>query len=274
VKKIKVTKRVRAKIPWYERPPLLFGALAILLGLGGLLMARVNWGGGGKQSVLGDNRADSTLVPGGQAVDWHAQAPGVLELGDALPNPNAGEALPPVRVETLIEAPEARQLLRETRGLQPAKDGGAALYGCAPAVVLAAQQETGSVQQPDWAAKTLKAECESCCDFEIHRDSAGQLYLLGFVSLEVGEAIAEAGPRMDFPAPRPTPQKKWWEIWKKKAAEEKIIARGSLIDIYPDLQPDQVCVVVLPLERVEIMSINRAREGVARPVEYLQVRLK
>ena len=279
MKKIKVTKRVRAKTPWYERPPILFAVLAVLLAGAGLLMAYLSRGTGSSSRILGGrSQVDSTQVaqqaPAAGSDDWREQARHVLATTDALPAASPGAVLPPMRAETFADAGHVRTLLRQARDLHPAQEGGAGAYGCVPAVVLAAAQQTGRLTDPAWAETSMGPECKSCCDFELQRDQDGQLYLLGFVDLETAEALGALGPALDLSAVPPAETRRWWQIWKKKPPERIVLRRGSRILLYPDLVPEGVCAVALPLRRLDIGGVQRIREGVGRPVEYLEAHLK
>ena len=280
MKKIKVTKRVHDKVPWYERPVLLFSAIAILLAGAGLLMAHLNRNvGSNSDPVLGtSNQADSTQVPQAGEVSgpggWHLAAPHVLDAGGAIPQAASGEVLPPIYAETLVEAAHVRENLRRARDLQPWSSGAEAAYGCLPADSLVAAATGEALGSEIGGELTPGSECRSCCDFEIQRDGEGKLYLMAFVGLETAEAFGKAGPRMDL-APEPEgPEPPRWQFWKKRAAPEEFELRhGSRIVLYPDLSPEGTCAVVLPLDRLQFSAGRRVREGLGRPVEVLEASL-
>ena len=120
MKKIKVTRTVHKKVPWYEKPSLLFAVIGGCLLVMGILLARVTGRAG-----------ENTLRSGIVIAEAAAPAPGmghVVDLGAALPATEPGGLLPPIRVRTRSDAQQARALLRTARkGSEP--DAGSGEHG-------------------------------------------------------------------------------------------------------------------------------------------------
>ncbi|MFH1144751.1 MAG: hypothetical protein V1774_09435 [Candidatus Eisenbacteria bacterium] len=280
MKKIKVTKRVHAKVPWYEQPAILFSVIAVLLVGAGLLMAHLYRGTTEPDVILGGReRVDSTLVsntgPGAAGTAIAEPAPHVLMLGDPFLEPAPGAVLPPLRAETLIEAAHVRERLRQARQLERHPESESELepgeYGCVSGDALLARLRGESAG----GRLELDSQCLSCCDFEVHCDRQGNTYLLAFIDLMTAEALAELGPGLDLaPAPQ-TPKSSFWQFWKKdRAPEGHALYHGSEILFYPDLNPEATSAVLLPFERIQATDLRRIRAGSGRPVEVLQARLR
>ncbi|MCK4305795.1 MAG: hypothetical protein KAY24_16275, partial [Candidatus Eisenbacteria sp.] len=120
MKKIKVTRRVITKPPWYERPPLLFGAIAGLLIISGFVMAQLNSRSAQQPTVLGTGGDDDSLSAPAESLETVGHLPGHVLASDApWPPAVSGECLPPVEVETLKGAVALRARLRHARALEP-----------------------------------------------------------------------------------------------------------------------------------------------------------
>ena len=93
MKKIKVTRTVHRKVPWYEKPKILFLAIAGALMVAGVLMAQIT-GMLREKSYQGqEGSADSTLVTPqsieAEEIDVYALLP---VPGDLLPAGRPGAA--------------------------------------------------------------------------------------------------------------------------------------------------------------------------------------
>jgi len=291
LKKIKVTKRVRAKVPWYERPPLLFGAIAVLLAGAGLLMAHLNRGSNSPEVLGTGERTDGTSAPaqGEPATDWHAEAPDVLAAGAELPPASPGKLLPPVRIETLGEAARVRERFRKARELERLAfdgdpSGGAPggrwletdqpVWTCVPADSLLSAFSPSASEAAARAALVPSAECRPCCDFEVHRDRDGGLYLLAFVDLETAEALGGLAPDLALPPAPPAEESAGWQFWKRRQNSDRGVWQGGRILLHPDLDPEAVCAVVLPAERLAVTGFESARAGISPATRILEARLR
>ncbi len=258
MKKVKVTKKTRVKTPWYERPPLLFGAIALVLLLGGILMAQLQ-SRSGDQTPLGavpDSLAEDASAAaggpgtsgGGDAKDQRAEF--LLDLDDPLPDPATGGMLPPLVAVTLPDAATAREKLREARDLAPVEQTGsldAGHYGFA---------DLGAWPQEEAATPVAWPELEAAPEpgyegIELHRDAEGAFYVMGFVSEELAGALGEQAPSLDL-APMPEEARiPKWQFWRKAPEPERLVLyQGSTIRVYPDIQPEATCAIALPAERI------------------------
>ncbi|MCK4413762.1 MAG: hypothetical protein KAY32_09475 [Candidatus Eisenbacteria sp.] len=276
MKKIKVTKRVRVKVPWYERPPLLIGAIAIVLAVAGLLMAHLNRGTGSPGVLGSSGGSDTTQAHPAQAVAVEQDTvlgAHVLSLGEPFEAPDPGDLLPPIAAETLGDAADVRALLREVRhvSLGEVGPGGA---GFLEAGELVAASAAGRLIPEAWGDLPLGVEHRPWTDYELHRGEGGQIYLLAFVSVEVAEALGLLAPGLDLPPPEPQPEIPWWQFWKKAPEpEELVLYQGSEILLYPDLNPVATCAVALPVEHVALDGVRRVRAGLSHPVDAIEATL-
>jgi len=187
VAKPRVTRRVHVKKPWYERPSLLFAALIVALGIGGILVARLMSGGRGIQTLGGPSapsattEAPATPAPESPAPAETEDLTGILGVGDPVPPAEPGTVLPPIRVETVAEAAAARRALRQ------------ALAGSTSAFVEGARLVEASAggATPTWDALPRRSQQRAFCDFEVSRAADGSTSLIGFVSVEAARALAD-----------------------------------------------------------------------------------
>jgi hypothetical protein len=270
VAKPRVTRRTHIKKPWYERPALLFIALIIALGVGGVVVSRFL--GASRQAAMGPRGPEATPEsPAGATESPPATAPeaedltGLLGAGDPLPSPRPGTVLPPIHTVTITEASRARQALRVARTgvakATPAFVEGTRLVDAAAGGVPAA-----------WDALPLRNDQRAFCDFEVCRAPDGSGYLVGFVSVAVARALAALGPTLAYsPAGQEPPH---WQVWKKHGKGDRIVLRaGSEIILFPDLGAEATCIVELPLERFRPLRIRRIETGWTQPAEVLEVAL-
>ena len=274
--RIRVTRRTHIKKPWYERPALLFIALAVALGLGGILMAHLF--NTRRTAVLGGSGgghvgADSAGVPTTTAAapTEPLELPGVLAPGDAFPAASAGMVLPPMRVGMLGEDAAARAALRAARHLGPVGSG-EGVFAFAEGAKLVDAGVTGAAIA--WDALPLRAEQRGFCDFEVHRGADGSVYLVGFVAGNVAQAIARLGPGLVLPATGGEASPKW-QVWKRRGgSQEAVLHQGAEIVLFPDLGPEATCIVALPLERLRPLRVRRVDIGLPKPAEAIEVALR
>ena len=283
VKKLKVTKRVEVKPPWYERPPLLFGAIAIVLLASGILMANVT-SRTTKQSTQALGQGTDTGTPTattgapGTAPAGSAATGLVLDPDAPLPPLAAGECGPPLAAETRQAAAVARTRMREARSLRALTvEGGreGAVFAHVAVENLVAQaNQAGSTEQL-WDRLELHPGFDPLADIELQRDGEGRLYVAGFVSRQVGEALGVLGPGLPL-TPAPSVQKPpAWQFWKKSAPAGAFeLHQGSVVAVYPDLNPEAACFVVLPLERARPTTMRTVRAALERPQHVLEVTLQ
>ena len=272
VAKPRVTRRTHVKKPWYERPWLLFIALIIALGIGGILISRLMSGGQGVSTLGGPATTDATTetpvtpVPAAPAPTPGDDLTGILSVGDPLPAAEPGMVLPPIRVETTAEAAGARRALRLARAGTP---------GAAPAFVEGASlvQASAGGAAPSWDALSLRDEQRAFCDFEVSRAADGSAHLISFVSIEVARALAALGPAFTYPAAGQEPP--GWQVWKKRGDGDRLVLRaGSEVTLFPDLSPEATCLVAIPLQHLQPLRIRRVQTGRTQPAEVLEVTLR
>jgi hypothetical protein len=263
--KIKVTRRTHIRKPWYERPAVLFAALAVALILGGLLLARLF---SARQPEAFAPTLGGTPTPAAQETAPSPATPpsdelgGVLPAGSPLPASTPGAVLPPVRVLTHAEAAAARRALRQASSASP--ESGARFVEGAKLAGLASLT---------WDALPLREEGRAFCDFEVLREAGGSGTLVGFVTLDEGKALADLGPSFALPAEGDEPP--GWQIWRRRDTSGRVrLHAGSRITFYPDLDPVATCIVALPLERLRPLRMRRADVGLAQPVEALEIELR
>lgn len=269
VAKPRVTRRIHVKKPWYERPGLLFGALVVALGIGGILIARLMSGGGGVTTLGGPPAPDdataqapATPAPAPTAIVVEEDLTGILGAGEPLPAAEPGRVLPPIRIETTAEAAEARRALRQARAIEvPVFVEGAKLVEAAAG---------GPGPSPD--ALPLRAEQRAFCDFEVMRESDGTACLVGFVSVDVARALAALGPSLTYPAAGQEPP--GWQVWKKRGGDRLVLRAGSEVTLFPDLGPAATCIVALPLRHLQPLRVQRVQTGLAQPAEVLEAALR
>lgn len=286
MKKVKVTKKTRAKTPWYERPPLLFGAIAIVLLLGGILMAQLQ-SRNANQTALGtvpDSLASPAGAPqsagpagssGEDRGDGSAdRAQYLLDPADPLPEPVTGQMLPPLRAETLPDAVAAREKLREARGLTVVDQAGPldpGHFGYADLGAWPADEAAASVAWGEFAA----APEPGYEGIELHRDLQGGFYVMGFVGEEVAGALGEQAPSLEL-APMPEEARiPKWQFWRKAPKPERLVLyQGSDVTVYPDVQPEATCAVALPAEHIAVArAVERSIPG-AHPIKVLEIALQ
>jgi hypothetical protein len=281
VRKLKVTKRVAAKVPWYEKPVLLFGAIAVILLGAGILMANVTSRSARAPAALGPGAGGGTASPATTPSGPQAEVvpPGtLLNPTAALPPIASCQCAPPLAAETRQDAVAARTRLREARGLAPRapEDGpGVAVFSnVAVDELVAHASQTGSPAQL-WDRLTFKSEADPYTDIELQRDAEGCVYVAGFVSRDIAEALGALGPDLVL-GPAPLVEKPpIWQFWKKPPKPEKIVLyQGSVVAIYPDLSPEAECYVVLPLTRARPSGVRTPRAALERPLHVLEVTLQ
>jgi len=281
VKKLKVTKRVEVKPPWYERPPLLFGAIAIVLLASGILMANVTSRTTKRSTqALGqgtDTPTATTQTPGaapaGSAATGH-----VLDPAAPLPPLAAGECGPPLAAETRQAAVVVRTRLREARALgaltvEGGREGAIFAHVAVENLVAQATQARDAAQL--WDRLELHPGFDPLTDIELQRDGEGRLYVAGFVSRQVGDALGALGPGLPLTPAPPVRKPPAWQFWKKPAPAGAFeLHQGSVVTVYPDLNPEAACFVVLPLERARPTTMRTVRAALERPQHVLEVTLQ
>lgn len=266
MKKIKVTRTVHKKVPWYEKPTLLFvvigGALLVL----GILLARVT-------GMAGKNTMRSEVVIAEAAAPAPSTAH-VVELGAPLPATAPGGLLPPIRVSTRPDAQQARALVRAARlGGGPDADPGE--HGYVDGRRLAELAKQGTLSAQVWAQLPLTETQREWCDFEVLRNAAGEGALLAFVAPDVAEALGTLGADFALGPRDPVANPPWWQIWKKRTKAAGLVLRqGSRIELYPDIDPNADCLVALPVARLVPREARSVNTGLASPVDVLEVELR
>jgi hypothetical protein len=269
VAKPRVTRRTHVKKPWYERPWLLFIALILALGIGGVLISRLMSGGRGVATLGGPPATDATTAapatpaPAPPAATVTEDLTGVLLAGDPLPAVPPGMVFPPIQVETTAEAAEARRALRQAGS------------GAVPAFVEGAKLVEASAggAAPTWDALPRRDEPRAFCDFEVSRSADGSASVIGFVSVEVARALAALGPSFTYPPAGQEPPA--WQVWKRRGDGERLVLRaGSPVTLCPDLSPEATCIVELPLRHLQPRSIRRVQTGRAQPAEVIEATLR
>jgi hypothetical protein len=282
VRKLKVTKRVADKVPWYERPVLLFSAIGVLLLGAGILMANVTSRNARVPQALGPSSGGATsATPAPGQVDGQAGVVAsriLLPPTAALPPLTSGQCAPPLAAETRQEAVTARTRLREARGLAqltPQAVPGTAAFGDAAVDELVTQAAQAGSPAQIWERLTFKADADRFTDIEVQRDAEGCVYVAGFVARDVGEALGALGPDLEL-GPAPVVAKPpAWQFWRKSPKPEKLeLYQGSVVAIYPDLSPEAECFVVLPLTRARPSGVRTARAALERPLHVLEVTLQ
>lgn len=267
MKKIKVTRATR-KVPWYEKPYLLFPAIGLaLVGLG-LLMAHLS-------GLAREKTLEAETVHALPAAQQAAQAtPHVLEPGSPLPPAGPGELLPPLKAGTRAEAEAAREACRRARGIERAGQGPGG-YGFVDAQrIAAAAAGLGAEPARVWSGLPLSPQQRTWCDYELQQSAGGETILVAFVPVELAEALGALAPALELPEPDPDAAP-GWQFWRKKdEGEAARLHRGSRIELYPDVNPGAECLVALPAERIVPRGARSAHTGLSTPVEVLEVELR
>jgi hypothetical protein len=266
LKKIKVTRTVHKKVPWYEKPTLLFVVIASALLVLGILLARVT-GKAGEKNL----RSEIVLA---EAAAPAAGTDHVVDLGTPLPTTAPDGLLPPIRVRTRSDAQQARALVRAARqGSEP--DASPGEHGYIDGRRLAELAKQGTLSPQAWAALPLTGTQREWCDFEVLRGATGEGVLLAFVAPDVAEALGTLGADFALPPRDPIANPPWWKIWKKRPKAVGIVLRqGSRIDLYPDVDPNADCLVALPVARLAPRAARSVNTGLASPVDVLEVELR
>jgi len=274
LKKVKVTKRAVKKAPWYERPPILFGVIAAVLLVGGILMAQLQSRQAG-QTALG-SAADSTAAAADSIKAMstrEAMFASLARANDPISPPGAGVCITPIFAETRPEASAARTRLRAARALTPVETTGSlppGQFGFAQIGDL----QSGPEAPISWTEVGVSPE-GSNRTLEVHHDGDGHVYLMGFVSVDVGAALAARGNALTLPAPPEGANIPKWQFWRKRPEEETLtLYTGSEITIYPDVLPEATCAVAVPSERISISRPQEIQIPGDRPVHALQVTLQ
>lgn len=274
LKKVKVTKRAAKKAPWYERPPILFGVIAGVLLVGGILMAQLQSHNAG-QTALG-SAADSTAAAADSAArvsQADSMLASLVRASERIPPTGAGECITPVFAETRPEASEARTKLREARALTPVETAGSLPPGSFGFAEIGDLQ-SGPEMPLSWAGAEVSPQSSSHV-LEIHHDGDGHIYLMGFVSVEVAAALSERGGALTLPAPPDGTDIPKWQFWRKRPQQERLtLYSGSEITVYPDVLPEATCAVALPSEHVAASVPREIQIPGERPVQVLQVTLQ
>jgi len=267
LKKIKVTRTAKAKLPWYERPVLLFTAIGAALLVLGVVMAWLS--GMAREKALQADQVSATAPAAAEA----ALDPGsVLEAGAPLPRPPEGGLVPPIRVRLRAEGEQARASLRAAL----ASDGDVSAIPALGYVDTRSLSRLGAqTAGADWEALPLSEQQRTWCDFELARGPGGGVYLLGFVALDVAGALGELAPDFAWPPPDTSASAPKWQFWKKKEAETRLrLRQGSRIELYPDLNPGAEFLVAIPAARLAPLGARSAHTGLATPMEVLEVELR
>ncbi len=292
VRKLKVTKRVAAAVPWYERPVLLFAVIGVALLGAGILMANITSRNARVPVALGPATGDAAPGAEAQPGQTDAQSAGQSELKAevvapgpllsptaALPAIAPGQVAPPLAAETRQDAATARVRLREARGMAPAAsqaEGAAAVFGdVAVDELVDKTSQAGGDAARLWELLTFVTDVDRYTDIEVQRDAEGCVYVAGFVARDVAERLGALGPDMELgPAPvvvRPPA----WQFWKKPPRPERLeLYQGSVVAVYPDLSPEAECFVVLPLTRARPSGVRMPRAALERPLHVLEVTLQ
>jgi hypothetical protein len=276
-KKIKVTKREAAKKPWYERPVLLFGVIAALLIIGGVLMAHLYRRSSGPPVVLGTADSDSAAVVAVAAEELPAGAPvsHVLTLGTPLPEAQPGHLLPPLRVETLADGPAARSTYRAARDLSPPGAAGP-VFGFVDAREAAAALSGESGATRAGLVEHLKpaGADRNWLEFEVQQDVANEIYLLGYVAPDVAEQFGVLGDGLSLPPAVAEKRPPKWQFWRKRDAGPVVVRAGATITLYPDPSPEATCALVLPFDHIATATAREIVGGVARRTIVMDVTLQ
>lgn len=296
-KKIKVTKREAAKVPWYERPVLLFGVIAAVLAVGGVLMAYVYRQSSGPTTVFGGAEGDSLAVAtaaGEAAGDGTSSADSlrssasqrqdsasqgseshVLAVRTMLPPAAPGHLLPPLHIETLADGSAARSAYRAARDLSPPGAPGP-VYGFIAASELAtALSAEASGARAALIEQLAPAEPDrNWVEFEVQRDSAGKIYVLGYVSTEVAEQFGALGAALSLPPAVAEEAPPKWQFWKKHESGPVVVRAGATISLNPDPSPGATCALVLPFDRIARAAAREIIGGVARRTVVVDVVLQ
>ncbi len=288
VRKLKVTKRVAAKPPWYERPPLLFGAIGAVLLVSGILMANLTSRTARNAGALGQATHTPAATPGAEASPGATQTPAstppgstdpghLLDPSAPLPPIAAGECGPPLAADTRHTAALARTRMREARSLGAlTADGGreGALFAHVAVENLVTRATQGASPAQLWESLELHPGFDPLTDIELQRDAEGHLYVAGFVSRQVGDALGALGPGLPLTPAPPVTKAPAWQFWKRSGPAGAFeLHQGSVISIYPDLNPEAECYVVLPLDRARPTAVRTVRAALERPQYVLEVAL-
>jgi len=285
LKKIKVTKQVRKKVPWYEKPTHLFLAIIGLLVVAGVLMARCS-GEARKRALEAQVVAADTTAAQRDSLEEVMAFEHLLRPGDPLPAAQPGTLLPPIRVETRPEAEAARAALRRARGLRgPAEAGEAAQtapgaeragrYGFVDEALILERSDGERFPGDRATPLPLSDEQRPWGDFELHVTTAGERYLIAFVAPRVAEALASYGPRLELPAREEAAEPPWWQFWKSRDTEGALaLYPGARIELYPSVAAGADCIVALPVARIVPLERREVRAGLAAPLEVMVVELR
>lgn len=256
---LKVKRKVTPKVPWYEKPPLLFGAIAGLLVVSGFVMAQINSRVSQTPAEVADVDSVAAAVGDSISARWQLTA-GLLGADEPLPQPAPGEILPPVLVETLRDAVLVREKLRAAHGGE---------FAFAPVSNWLALGSAAG-----WDALDRTTDFEPKRDFEFHRVPSGEVYVTAFVRRTVAEALSALGPQLtlgDEPTESRPPA---WQFWKRGDEEGELkLYRDSVIELFPDLHPEATCLIALPIARLSPREIREIRIGRGLPSEVLAVAL-
>jgi hypothetical protein len=280
VKKIKVTKQVAAKVPWYEKPPILFTVIAGVLLVAGVLMGKFTTRAP-DTSMLGAGAADSTLTVAAATaaekakldsefntlisivVDQEFPPADCLRLSD----------LGPIRVSTLNDAAWLRESIRSHLGLPPIGQAAQSIgYGFVAVSSFAAAADAPEGERVDWASTPTDNDFDCYGDFEVYRTAAGESYLLGFVSKEAAVAINRTDQLTNLNPVPETPEIPAWKFWRKPPPPDPLnMYPGAEFLIYPDLRPDAPAAFLIHTHTLEYGEMVTVRDGVSHPVQALQV---
>jgi hypothetical protein len=286
LKKIKVTKTVHKKTKLLERPVALIGLIALVLLIGGFMMAQFSgkarekgieatvFGTGEAAPATTASETPAGATPAAAPAATLAAAPvlpHILEIGASLPQAGPGDLLPPLQVRTHPDALQARAALRGARASGEASPAGT-FVDVKDIAALAAQGTAGPAA---WAALATRPEQRAWCDFEIQHGSQGETYLLAFVPADVAEAFGELAPDLALTPPPPGATHPWWQIWKKRPEPAGIVLhQGTRLDLYPDINPGADCLIALPVAHVVPRATRSIQTGLPAAAEVLEVELR
>jgi len=274
LKKIKVTKRVATKVPWYEKPPLLFSAIAALLLIAGIAMGRFN-AKSPDTTMLGKTGADSTqaVITLVENVDAIIEQEYETLLSADAPFSTNNEAVDPRRVKTLGDAADYRERMREYFHLAPVDQADSRSGGCFGFIAaenLCPASSAGEVVSSIEISQ-LASEFDPYTDFEVHRHQTEQMTLVAFIGKDDAVALARCGISMELPSPPPIEDIPKWQFWRKQDPPERgRLYAGSEITLYGDLRPEAMCACALPLSRLKLSEVAVLKSGVERPVHVLK----
>jgi hypothetical protein len=286
LKKIKVTKTVHKKVTLWERPIVMIALIALVLLIGGVMMAQFSgkarekgleskeFGVGGTSPATTATETPAGAAPAAAPAAPPAAAPvlsHVLEIGAPLPAAGPGDLLPPLQVHTHPDAAHARASLRTALAGEVASPAG----GFVDAKDIVAMAARGTPGPEAWMSLAVKSEQRAWCDYEIQPGPQREVYLLAFVPAEVAEALGGLAPDLALTAPPPDATHPWWQIWKKNPEPAGVVLhQGTRLELYPDINPGADCLVALPVAHIVPRAARSVQTGLPAAVEVLEIELR